>query len=281
MKIRNTFVFVWLFFNLLPLDAQLVFPIVGTYKGKSAQDMTIFGDKAYLMNDGGHCRILNLATGLIDGEFDLASSEKNTHINNVCFGVETLKGTAIPAIYVSETNRPHRCYVEDVSDNKPVLLQTIEAEENGLTYSNHNWVVDTEKGYLYGLKCFWHQYVDEVGNIKTVITKYRLPKLDEGEKVILSEKDILEQFDVYFPNTLQGTAIRKGKLYIASGMQEKENNNTETERAIIVVDLKKKSIVKKVSINLMMTNEPEGIDFYKGKCLLFCGQTGGVYKVRP
>lgn len=267
-------------FKVLCVDAQLVYPIVGTYKGKSAQDMAIYSDKAYLMNDGGHCRLLNLETGEVEKEYDLGSSNKNTHINNVCFGKEILVDADTPLLYVSETNKPHRCFVEKISGDSCFLVQTIEASEKGKIYSNHNWVVDRDENSLWGLKCFWHQYEDEVGNIKTVITKYRLPQLSEGEKIFLSEKDILERFDVYFPNTLQGTTIRRGKLYISSGMQEKEKNNSETERAIIVIDLKKKKIVKKININLLTTNEPEGVDFYNNKCMLFCGQTGGIYRVK-
>ena len=280
MKIKIAVILGILFLVVPPIGAQLLYPIIGTYYGKSAQDMAIYGDRAYLMNDGGHCRVLNLETGNVDKEFDLACSNKNTHINNVCFGIESFDGHVLPVIYASETNRPYQCFVEDISGDKPVLLQTIQAEEKGKSYSNYNWVVDKDNEFLYGLNCYWHQYIDKVGNIRTTVTKYRLPKLNEGANVVLSEKDVPERFDVFFANAMQGTTIRKGKLYIASGMQEKEENNTETERAIIVVDLKKKRIVKKVNINLMMTNEPEGIDFHKNKCMLFCGQTGGVYRVR-
>lgn len=269
----------FVFGGLLGADSQLLHPVVGTYKGKSAQDMAIYGDNAYLMSDGGHCRVLNLLSGAVEKEFHLACSNKKPHINAVCFGSEKLEDASIPVIYVSATDKPHCCYVESLTKDSSKTVQTIEAMENGKIYSNHNWIVDDENGLLYGLKCFWHQYIDDVGNVKTVITKYRLPRLDEGEKVVLSEKDILDRFDVSFPNALQGAVIRRGKLYIASGMQEKEKNNTETERAIIVINLKKKRIVKKVNINLLTTNEPEGIAFYHNKCLLFCGQTGGLYKV--
>ena len=63
-------------------------------------------------------------------------------------------------------------------------------------------------------------------------------------------------------------------------MCEKEKNDSETNRMVVVVDLKKKKVVNTIDINLLTTNEPEGIDFYRNKCLLFCGQTGGVYRVK-
>ena len=41
------------------VKGNLAYPIVGTYKGKSAQGMAIWQNYAYLFNDGGHCRVLN------------------------------------------------------------------------------------------------------------------------------------------------------------------------------------------------------------------------------
>lgn len=260
--------------------AQLLYPIVGSYKGKSAQDMAIYGDKAYLMGDGGHCRVLNLKTGEIERELDLASSGKKNHINGVSFGKYIPNGSDVPLLYVSETIKPHRCFVENVNGDKSILEQTIEAVENGNTYANYNWVVDREQGFLYGLKSFWHQFVDELGNIKTVVTKYRLPQISEGKKVVLSEEDKIDRFEVFFTSSMQGTAIYKGKLYFATGLWESDQNTSETHRIVVVVDLKKKKVVKQIDVNRLTTNEPEGIDFYRNKCLLFCGQTGGIYKVK-
>ena len=45
--------------------SQLIYPIVGTYNKKSAQGMAIHGDYAFLFNDGGGCRKLNLLSGKI------------------------------------------------------------------------------------------------------------------------------------------------------------------------------------------------------------------------
>jgi len=241
--------------------------------------MAIYEDRAYLMNDGGHCRVLNLITGKIERELDMACSGKNTHINSVSFGMESDTKGAIPLLYVSETVKPHRCFVEDVNGGESRLLQIIETKENGKIYRNHNWVVDRENGFLYGLKSFWHKYVDEKGNIKTVVTKYKLPNVRDGKNITLTEKDIIERYDVLFTSSMQGVTIHKDRLYIAAGMCEKEKNNSETNRMVVVVDLKKKKVVNTIDINLLTTNEPEGIDFNGNKCLLFCGQTGGIYRV--
>ena len=67
---RNSLLLVFLILLPICAIAQLEYPIVGRYGGKSAQDMAIYNDRAYLMSDGGHCRVLNLITGKIERELD-------------------------------------------------------------------------------------------------------------------------------------------------------------------------------------------------------------------
>ena len=92
--------------------AQLRYPIVGRYKGKSAQGMAIWNDEAFLFNDGGHCRVLDLKKGIVVREFNLASSGKNTHVNAACFSNVFPNDSKPPLIYISEYNTPSRCFVE-------------------------------------------------------------------------------------------------------------------------------------------------------------------------
>ena len=56
----NKFLFLCLVFffkQVMPIHSQLVYPIVGQYKKKSAQGMAIYNDLAYLFSDGGMCRV--------------------------------------------------------------------------------------------------------------------------------------------------------------------------------------------------------------------------------
>ena len=46
--------------HVMYLHNQLIYPVVGTYQGKSAQGMAIWGEDAYLFNNGGHCRVFDL-----------------------------------------------------------------------------------------------------------------------------------------------------------------------------------------------------------------------------
>lgn len=257
--------------------AQMKYPIVGTYKGKSAQGMAIWGDNAYLFNDGGHCRVLNLVSGRVQGEFDLASAGGKTHVNAACFGTESCNGNS-PLIYISEYNSPSRCFVECVGDTGSSLVQTIQAQDNMKNRFVQAWAIDSKRQYLYAIARKTPQK-GMTRNINVEIVKYRLPSLKEGKNVILTNEHILDVFEVPFHNGVQGAKIRGKYLYIVTGLQEASHGEINAERAIQVVNLQQQKLIKSIDLTYVTTNEPEDIDFYKGKCLLYCGQNGGIYQI--
>lgn len=259
--------------------AQLKYPIVGTYKGKSAQGMAIWEDSAFLFNDGGHCRVLNLKTGEIIREIDLASAGKNTHVNSACFGSECPRGGNIPAIYISEYKSPSRCFVEHIGNNCCVLLQTIKIVEKGKDVFVQSWIVDNKNKFIYAI-ARETPLKGEKNSDKVKISKYRLPQLYEGTDIVFTEKDCIDTFVVNFASGTQGGIIKGRYMYLTTGLQESARGQFNAERAIQVIDLKKKELTRRIDLSLVTTNEPEDMDFYKGMALLYCGQEGGLYKVR-
>ena len=259
--------------------AQLRYPIVGTYQSKSAQGMAIYKDDAFLMNDGGGCRQLDLKTGIIKRQFKLACALANPHVNNACFGVEKQENSQFPVIYISECREGgFHCFVERI-DSVPVLLQTIHAKIEDKTVRAINWVVDRKQRALYVVTRV-DKHLDAKGNVKNTITKYRLPRLKEGKTVILKEKDVIDSFDVIFPNILQGCKIEGRYMYLVTGLQQSLSYRKDSQRAIQVIDLKKEKLSKTIDLTYLTTNEPEDIDFYKGKGLIYCGQEGGIYEIK-
>jgi len=259
--------------------AQLRYPVVGRYKNKPAQGMAIWEHKAYLMSHEGRCRVYNLKTQKVEREFMLASADTTNHVNNACFGKERVNDSDMPVIYISECHGRFRCFVENIGRSKSSLVQTIELrKENGKPKGVLDWIVDVEERYIYTI---WRDAKDlkDKGIARNTISKYRLPKLNEGKKVVIQIKDSLESYDVFFPNVLQGAKIRNGKLYITTGYQETNSARKDAKRAIQVVDLKKKKLIKTIDLTYITMNEPEDIDFYEDKCLLYCGQNGGIYEV--
>ena len=271
------FVINLLFFSIATYS-QLRYPIVGTYNKKSAQGMAIYGEYAFLFNEGGGCRQLNLSSGKVTGEFKLASSTENPHVNNACFGIEQMTGSMFPLLYISECKAGgFRCFVESI-ESTPRLVQTIRTNINGKQLPVVSWVIGIQEKALYAITKGAKE-IDSLGNLKITITKFRLPKVNEGKNIELTKNDILDTFQVYFPNTVQGGKIIGHNMYLACGLQQSYSHLKRSKRAIQVIDLQKKKLSKTIDLTYVTTNEPEDIDFYNGNCLLYCGQQGGIYEI--
>lgn len=50
--------------------------------------------------------------------------------------------------------------------------------------------------------------------------------------------------------------------------------------AMIVVDLRCRCIVRIIDLEDVVRNEPEDAAFWDERLLLFCGQTGGIHRVK-
>ncbi len=265
-------------------SAQLRYAVTGAYQKMPGQGMAIWGENAYLFNQTGYCRIFNLKAGEVTGEFRLATSYEKNHANSVSFGTETPAGSEVPALYITEFNGKYRCFVEKVvagaSDGvHSELVQTIEFAEKGKNPKIVDWVVDRDNACLY-ITFVNEKTLKETGKQEIVITKLPLPALADGAEVTFTENDILDRFSVTFSNGLQGATIRGGKLYIVTGMQESSYDQDGHERAVKVIDLKKKELVKSVDLTTITVNAPQDLDFYGSKAYLFCGQNGGLYQVK-
>jgi len=269
---KSVFLFVLVQFIFMPMFAQMVYPIVGKYKKMSAQGMAINGNYAYLFNDGGHCRKLNLQTGKVDCEFWLECAAKTTHVNSACFSTQFVEGYSEPAIYITEFYGKRRCFVEVISGDSSKLVQTIEYKDS----KNKNpfvraWVVDNKGKTLYAV-------IRENNRQRTnVIKQFPLPKLSAGREIVLTERNVSDTFTVDFLNGVQGGKIQGEKMYLTVGFSSVQGKGEYFDRAIKVIDLKKKKLVQSIDITKVTVNEPEDIDFYNGNCFLYAGGTGGIY----
>ena len=258
--------------------SELRYPVVGTYIKKSAQGMAIYGDNAYLFNDGGHCRVYNLITEEVIKEFDLASAGDKTHVNAACFGNEIINDNTIPVIYISEYKRPSRCFVENITEEKSILVQTIQAKENNNNMFIQSWIVDTMNENLYAIVRQTPPEGEENSDLIRIM-KYRLPKLNEGDMIFLTEKDILDEFFVNFASGTQGGIINGKYMLLPTGLNEGARGAFNAKRVLKIIDLEKKNICNQIDLTYVTTNEPEDVDFYKDKLLLYCGQQGGIYNI--
>ena len=280
----NRLIIIFLYIGLINCCAGYaqIYPVVGRYEGKLAQGMAIHKSKAFLMYDGGLCLMYDLKKKRIVESINLEMEKFSPHGNSACFGGLRSPESPYPLLYVSECKKNgYHCFVEAIYSNASHLVQTIEAKEAGKTLAVLNWCVDKRKPYLYGIV-----RDDSKKNIDGLslhrIIKYRLPDISGEEPIILSEKDVISVINVYFSNLLQDCTIKGNYMYIAGGEKEADRKLSARvkQRAIVVVNLKKGILEKKIDLTDVTSLEPEGCDFYKKKLLLSCGQDGGIYEIK-
>lgn len=280
MRHKRFYFFAYFCFCFSFMHAQLLYKIPGTYKNLSAQGMAVNKTKAYILNDTGICRVYELSTGELVNEFKLGSYSANNHANNASFGSEQYDGNDIPLMYVSECRSPFRCFVENIEESKSTLVQTIRVKREGIDAVAQDWVVDAKNNIIYTIS----GYSVDPHTKKNIgvhrINKYRLPKIEEGIEIVLTEKDMLDSFDIPFDNMMQGASIKGKYLYMPTGLHKSGGNKGSAKRSLFVINLKTKKISKIIDLANIIDNEPEDCDFYKKKLILFCGQSGGLYVVK-
>lgn len=278
MKLRKRY-FVFLFLLVL-IDTGCVlhrytevYSVPGTYKKQSAQGMAVWEEHVFLLNDQGFCRIYDLKDRKVIGSFPLGSTDKNNHANCASFGIEyPERNVEYPALYVSECRKPYRCFVESITKDSSVLIQTIQFVKGKDVQKVSDWIVDRQEKKLYAVS-----RRKEMGDSICII-RFRLPAISENN-VVFTEKDVEERFCVMFPNLLQGGTVCGDRLYLPVGLHTGNESRKDAERAIIVIDLRKRVIIRTISLQDKVVNEPEDVDFYGKHLLLFCGQTGGIYSI--
>lgn len=248
-----------------------VYNVAGQFDKQTAQGMAIYKNKAFLANNTGICRIYDLRKDSVLGSFRFASAHKNNHSNCLDFGIEYPDGNKeYPALYISECLNLGRCFVEDINGMNPKLLQTISFIERVT-----NWVIDKENKKLYAIA---HLLRSKKLTDSVSIYRFPLPSIHQGD-IDLSDK-VEEVFRVHVPYTLQGAAIHKGMLYLPVGINKGNRAIKKGERKVLQIDLKRQIIVSKIDLEDKITNEPEDVSVYRGDVLMFCGQSGGIFKIR-
>lgn len=269
---------------------------------RSAQGMDIWGDRAFILYDTGACAVYDLASRDEKplAQFPLGSYNAGTptkdylnHANSCMFGDIHYEGNPIPLLYVTigtgigtdEDGFYYRCAVENITAETDgqgnehytaKTLQVISYKPEGIEkvpFEAPCWgcpafFVDPEEKVLY---IFSAKYRTKRGCVPEgernayIITKFRLPELNEGSMVHLTPQDILDQFsvesDVLFT---QGGMLWEKKIYYTYGCPK-----IDYPLAILVFDLEKKALVTEIG-NLDEAFHGEEIEccgFYKGKFL--------------
>ena len=270
------FIFASFWYSCTSLRNVKYFAVEANLQKKWGQGMAIHGQYVFLLTNTGLCRIYDMRKGVFAGSLILASAHEKNHANNACFGVEYSKdNNKFPALYISECEAPYRCYVENVTEYESRLIQIIQFRIGNKPQAVHDWIVDRETGHIYAITQLY-PFNKERNGFATQIVKFGLPSINTQE-VILSDVDIEDSFEVFFPHILQGGVIYNHTLYLPSGASADSQVQYGKEKAIVIIDLKKKEIKRIIDVQGILNNEPEGAAFW-GKSLMISCAPKGLYQ---
>lgn len=252
-------------------------------RGRAQQGLEFYGNYIFSCEDAGHVNIYDFkAAKASKGKalmpiagFELASSHKDNHVNNVDFGVETKKGASFPLLYITNgkvgSDLEWLCFVESITrkGNKfsTEIAQTIQLDSTGWKKKGYvpifgapSWLVDRERGYLWVFGARKRTVAKVTKNAwenQYVATKFRIPKLSEGKEVKLTVNDILDQvvfpYEVWFT---QAGCMRDGKIYFCYGIGKKDDSRPSCIR---VYDTDRRAITARYNVQEQVVFEPEDL----------------------
>lgn len=265
----------WATSNIVAIS-QSNYSVQGVFRGHGAQGMAIHKDYAFLLNDSGLCRLYDLKHRKVLLDFPLASASSTNHANSASFGSKYINGNSnFPVLYISECRKPYRCFVENINFGNSELIQIIQFEIDRKLQVVHDWIVDKENEKIYAISRISLRSGQSSDTVR--IVRFSLPPIDRFD-IILDKNDVEKEFCIVLPNMLQGGVIKSNILYLPVGLDG--NGKTQlNERAIVLVDLENERQIEKMMLNDLIENEPEDVDFFENKLLLFCGQEGGIYEI--
>ena len=250
------------------------------FEGSAHQGMEIHGKYIFALYDGGHVNVFDFTRPerpALAG-FELASSRRDNHANCANFGVETKRGASFPLLYVSNGlvggDIEWTCFVESITRRgkrfsseiaQTITLDTRDWEKDGYVqiYGAPCWMIDRERQALWIFsarqrttpKITKHNWENQY-----IATRFRIPKLSEGESVTLSSNDILDQvvlpFDVGF--TQSGT-VHDGLIYYCFGTGAKDKPS-----AIRIYDTDSRTITARYDLQKQIPIELESLAVVDG-----------------
>lgn len=206
---------------------------------RAQQGLEIYKKYIFSCEDAGHVNVYSWRTLSPDpiAGFELGSSRADNHVNNVEFGVEKAPGSRFPLLYISNgkvgSDIEWTCFVESIELKKgkfsSKVVQEIvldgsnwESKSYESIFGAPSWLVDRERGYLWVFSARMrtvHKVTKDPSENRYIATKFRIPKLKEGYKVVLGVDDILDQvvfpFDIWFT---QAGCMSEGKIYYGFGL---------------------------------------------------------------
>ncbi len=260
------------------------------------QDGAIYNNCLFRFSSKGLCRVYDLHTLALLGEFTLDKAEiLCPHSNSVCFGDSD--GEDFPILYTNIYNNYAAAadrlegvccayrITRNGNDFQSRLVQVIRigfvdtplwrSENGGDARPYGNFAVDG--------KTLW-TFVMRDESRTTRFFGFPIPPITEGTMdpqwgvpvVTLTEKDILERFDGDYVNYIQGAICHNGFIYSVEGFTVPNQQNAIP--ALRIFDTKtQKQVLRLELVALGLTNEPEFVEVYQDR-LYYADHNGDVYR---
>ena len=234
--------------------------------GNSQQGMAVWDSLAFVFNEGGFCRIIDLHNKQQVALSRLASFDSSNHANTVSFGDFFQSDDDVPLFYVSRWEPPVTCFVEhyNMSTNRFELLQTITTVHSRYQGWYSNFVIDSDSARLYTVMT--EHVADSILNIRS----YHIPDLDE-RKITLNSDDVLSEVELNLrvAHIWQGVFIYEHQLMILYG------GWNDSERGMLIVNLA--DYKTKNHDFSWFPYEPEAVAFYNHSLIMNTNGYGVYY----
>lgn len=196
---------------------------------------------------------------------------KRPHCNAASFGnIYNSSNSILPLLYVSQWDDDSEkgCFVYDITlsngNYRVDLVQTILPTNVTTTIrgaGQTDWIVDP-LGYIYSVGYLVENGATITTNNKTMVTKYKLPAINKGSEVMLSNVDVLDNFELPIFIYRQDMCFEDGNILMLVGM----TNNTAPRR-LVFINPDTHCISLLLSVDFI-NEEPEGIGVKDGMLLI-------------
>lgn len=245
----------------------------------SSQGLAIYNDFVFVAKDGGVCEVYRYSDQEFESSFDLSTLGRSNHCNCINWGMPNEATREFPFLYISNgrAGSPDEwvCVVNEIyRDNnrfsskfvQKITLDVSEFSQYGLMvpWGGPQWLVDVER------ECIWVWSADirtlpyftgDFSRNRYHATCFRIPDISEGESVVFTAEDVLDQvsfdFDAY---TTQGGCASNGIIFYSFGF-----GDLSSPSKIRVFDTDSGCIIHRIDLARVLDVELEDLAYYNDR----------------